>query len=63
MSVLKELMQDLQAEAALPVHHEDEEFNAYDMSGGNYDDAYRLGVDAGRRELAREVLAVLEEGG
>ena len=62
MSMIKDLISDLRDEAENPVHHDDEEFNAYDMSGVNYDDAYQLGVESGRSELARELLKTLEEG-
>ena len=61
MSLVKTLFAAIDEAAEGPVHHEDEEFNAYDMSGGNYDDAYQLGVDAGRRELAQELQALIEE--
>lgn len=33
-----------------------EDFNPYEQSGGNYDDAYYAGVEAGETQLAREVL-------
>ncbi len=60
MSMLKELISEISAVAEGEVYHEDEEFNAYDMSGGNYDDAYALGVRAGRAELARELMDLIE---
>ena len=34
--------------------------NPYDASGGNYDDAYSLGVDDGEISLAREILMILK---
>jgi hypothetical protein len=33
------------------------DFNVYDFSGGNYDDAYYGGCDTGEILLARELLA------
>lgn len=33
-----------------------EDFNPYDHSGGNFDDAYEGGKAAGRAELAREIM-------
>lgn len=33
-----------------------DDFNVYDYSGGNYDDAYLLGLDHGEIGLARLVL-------
>jgi len=36
-----------------------EHFNAYDWSGGNYDDTYAGGVKTGTVEMARQVLDML----
>ena len=33
-----------------------EDFNAHDASGGNFDDAYSLGVTDGEISLARDIL-------
>lgn len=35
---------------------DDEDFNAMDYSGGNFDDAFSLGYDEGYVGLARELL-------
>lgn len=35
---------------------ENEDFCAYDYSGGNFDDAYSGGVDDGEAFLAKEIL-------
>ena len=35
---------------------ENDDFNAFDYSGGNYDDAYYLGAEDGEILLAREIL-------
>jgi hypothetical protein len=43
------------------IPHEDEEFNAYDWCGGNFDDAYWQGVEAGEVEFAKGLLQFLEE--
>jgi hypothetical protein len=32
------------------------DFNPQDASGGNYDDAYAMGVEDGRIAMAREIL-------
>lgn len=37
----------------------DNNCNAYEASGGNYDDAYGLGFDDGEVSLAREILKEL----
>ena len=34
----------------------DPEFNAMDYSGGNFDDAYELGIRDGERELAQMIM-------
>lgn len=36
---------------------DDPEFNAYDYSGGNYDDAHETGMSDGEILLARELYA------
>lgn len=38
-----------------PEKSDDEYFNAYEWSGGNFDDAYADGVSDGYIELAREI--------
>jgi hypothetical protein len=35
------------------------DFNPYDWSGGNFDDAWYSGADDGRCDLAREILDML----
>lgn len=42
--------------AARHLPQDNEEFNTYDYSGGNIDDAYELGCNAGEVLLARELL-------
>lgn len=34
-----------------------EDFSAYEDSGGNYDDAFEMGVSRGRKDLAKEILS------
>ena len=36
-----------------------EDLNYYDLSGGNFDDAYYGGCETGETQLAREILAML----
>lgn len=36
-----------------------DDFNADDYSGGNFDDAFSGGVDAGRVDLARDLLNMM----
>lgn len=42
-------------------YYDDDDFNAYEVSGGNFDDAFSSGVDQGYGDLAREILALLDE--
>lgn len=39
--------------------HEYDEFNPHEHYGGNADDCYNGGIDAGREELADELLGIL----
>jgi len=48
-----ELKKKLEFEANKTSWHDSEDFCAYDL---NVDDAYWTGVDAGRTQLARELL-------
>ncbi len=59
MSMLKELISEISAVAEGPVHHQDEDFVLIERIS-NYDDAYELGVEAGRAELARELMDLIE---
>jgi hypothetical protein len=42
--------------ASKKVRREQEDFNAYDWSGGQPDDAWDMGAEDGRIELAQELL-------
>ncbi len=55
----EELIAKLKAEAKKEVSREDAGFNAWDYSGGNFDDAWDSGAADGRIELAREILESL----
>jgi hypothetical protein len=39
--------------------NDDDYFDPQDMSGGNFDDCYSMGIDEGYTQLAREVLDML----
>ena len=53
----KELIEKLKKLAQKKVLGEGEEdFNPMDASGGNFDDAYDMGIDDGEIWLAREIL-------
>jgi hypothetical protein len=41
---------------------DDPEFNAWEFSGNNFDDAYAGGVQDGEILLARELLAMIRDG-
>lgn len=42
-----------------PDHSSNEDFNPYDWSGGNADDAFALGEDQGTGDLARWVAGLI----
>lgn len=55
-----DIKQKLEALARRSTWTEDpEEFNPYEQSGGNFDDAYFAGCSDGATVLARELLALL----
>jgi hypothetical protein len=53
-----EMLKKLAGEKTLREHTDDEGYmiSAYEASGGNYDDAYRMGVEDGKILLARRLL-------
>ena len=53
----EEVITYLKTVANKDAHGDSEDFNAYDYSGGNFDDAYQLGVDDGEINMARELMA------
>lgn len=62
---LIELLEDIASrKTAEEVVMEDGEdyFNIYECSGGNSDEAYYMGKDAGEIEMARTILHHLKEG-
>lgn len=54
------MIEKLKKLAATDCSFDNEDFNAYDYSGGNYDDAYYMGSTDGEISLAREILADME---
>lgn len=60
---LKSKLEKLASEKTLYDRCEEdgEDFNPCDASGGNFDDAYQMGVDDGRIDMARDVLGWLEK--
>ena len=56
----EKVLELVKALAAEGCWSDDEEFNAYEYSGGNFDDAFNSGVTDGRISLAREILELLE---
>ena len=55
-TISESIVERLKVLAALQINNEDPDFNAYEASGGNYDDAYALGSADGEILLAREIL-------
>jgi len=60
MLVPDEVIEKLKRLAAEEARFDNEDFNAYDCSGGNFDDAYDAGCGDGQIELAREILDELK---
>lgn len=58
--IYKHLHDKLSKLARQEAQADDEDFNAYEFSGGNFDDAYYIGTVDGRIHLARELLNLLE---
>lgn len=54
-----EMIQKLKKLAETEAACDDEEFNPYDVSGGNFDDAYYAGSNDGEILLARQIIADL----
>lgn len=56
VTLTNELIQSLIKTAKLCTSASEEDFNVYDSSGGNFDDAYQIGIDDGEIYLARHIL-------
>jgi len=56
MEITEELMQIIKAKANTIMSSDNQEFNAYEYSGGNFDDAYDMGVADGEVKFARDIL-------
>lgn len=60
MSTLSnDAIEQLKTRARRETWDESAVFNAYDMSGGNFDDAYYGGQRDGKTQLARDILTGL----
>ena len=53
MAEIEELLKGI---AAKKVKSDEDDFNVFDYSGGNYDDAYSIGVESGEVWLARKLI-------
>ena len=58
---MEKLIEKLKEIAAKKAGFDNPEFNVYDWSGGNFDDAYQLGIGDGEVGLARELVELLEQ--
>lgn len=56
MKELKELKEYLEEIAKRETAIDNEDFNPMEASGGNFDDAYSMGLDDGETELAQHIL-------
>lgn len=57
---LAALIKAIESNAGKTVRGHEDDFNAYDYSGGNYDDAYYLGTSDGERMFADELKAIID---
>lgn len=55
--LIKEIKQKAEQEAKF----DNEGFNAYDWSGGNFDDAYSIGIEDGEVSICRRLLKYIKE--
>ncbi len=60
MNNIEKVKEKLEVLAKKKVASDNDDFNTFDYSGGNYDDAYSLGCDSGEVWLARELLKMLK---
>lgn len=60
-AALQHLLSRIKEVAARASITDDEEFNAYDYCGGNYDDAFAAGVTEGETLFAQELQEFLDE--
>lgn len=56
-----ELWAKLKKQASEGLPHEDADFTSYDQYGGNMDDAYWGGMDAGECSLANDIVTKAKE--
>jgi len=62
LDLLKELIEKINSKADDETCTDDnEDFNAMDASGGNFDDAYDLGCEDGEVWFARELQYIIEK--
>mgnify|MGYP006284910695 CR=1 FL=1 len=57
---LEKILALIEKTAESDAFSDDEDFNVQDHAGGNFDDAYALGVDDGYTLFARELKSILE---
>ena len=60
-AALQHLLSRIKEVAAQTSITDDEEFNAYDHCGGNYDDAFEAGMTEGATLFAQELQEFLDE--
>lgn len=58
---MEKLIQEIIKNAKVECYSDDEDFNVMDHSGGNFDDAYSIGVGDGWVEFARYLSKKIDE--
>ena len=61
MEKLEQIKSLVEKYASYEDFESDEDFNPFEVSGGNFDDAFSLGVSQGAGDLAREILSLIKE--
>lgn len=59
MNIPNDVLNKIKSYAEEDSAYDDEDFNPMEWSGGNFDDAFSLGVDEGYRQFARELLTMI----
>lgn len=59
---IKGIVDTIRELAEVEVGSDNENFNPYDASGGNFDDAYQMGLNDGEILLARQLMGYLRGG-
>lgn len=63
IDIVEKLIERIRNIASEKVVGDEDDFNPQDYCGGNFDDAFQMGVETGEVWFARELLSIIEKGG